>query len=393
MRRQSYIAAIGAVVASIGCSSAEPEKLGSSELEVQGGTADPANNYPFAVGVSAGGICSGALVTPNMVLTARHCVSQVNPEVDCATAVFGGLNVGQTGVRITTRRQMGGGQTTTSYRSKKIILPTTNRVCGHDVAIIILDKNVPDAEAKPIEPLLHVPAYDARFSRKTTVIGFGATSAGGGGAGTRRIRENIDTVCVSGAPEASFDCMKMQTQASESHANDMVIKEGVCSGDSGSSLYEQGSFDKWKAGQGTPLTMGILSRGLNQGSTCVNAVYTRTDAHKDMIIAAAKEAATAGGYPPPAWVNPPAGGDDAGTGADSGTGGKPDSGGIDPNPDDPKPDPKPGSDKPDNGAQPTTNSAETGSESGCSIARGGSSFGALALGAVAAMLIRRRRRS
>jgi hypothetical protein len=262
-------------------------------------------------------------------------------------------------------------------------------VCGHDVALILLDKNVPDSEAKPIEPVLHVPAHDARFSRKMTVIGFGATSASGGGAGTRRIRENVDTVCISGAPDAKFDCLKDPFQVDQTHANDMVIKEGVCSGDSGSSLYEQASFDKWKAGQGTPLTMGILSRGGQEGATCVNAVYTRTDAHKDMIIAAAKEAATAGGYPPPAWVNPPGGGTDAGTGTDSGAG-KPDSGGLEPNPD-PNPDPKPGT-GPDNGAQPTTNSAETGSESGCSVAPRASSFGALALAAAATLLLRRRRR-
>jgi len=68
-----------------------------------------------------------------------------------------------------------------------------------------------------------------------------------------------------------------------------------CSGDSGSSAYEENSFDT-----GDPVTLGVLSRGGESGTKCLDAVYTRTDSFKDLIIQTAFEAAKAGGYTPPA---------------------------------------------------------------------------------------------
>ena len=113
-------------------------------------------------------------------------------------------------------------------------------------------------------------------------------------AGTRHILENINLVCIPGDPD--IDC-GMQSQVS---MNEFVSGDSTCEGDSGSSAYEQKNFDK-----NVPVSFGVLSRGGTSGTTCVQPIYTRTDAWKDFIVNTALMAATAGGYTPPAWTAAP----------------------------------------------------------------------------------------
>src|SRR5204862_251245 len=69
----------GAAVAGCGTSSPPREDARVSTAAIQGGEID--TTHKFAVGVCAGGagpgdcayICSGALIAPNLVVTARHC--------------------------------------------------------------------------------------------------------------------------------------------------------------------------------------------------------------------------------------------------------------------------------------------------------------------------------
>src|SRR5689334_1822864 len=78
---------VGLVVCSpLGCSQSESHRssgesspTASTAQAIQGGTAD-GSAHPFAVGVCIGQkgncseFCSGALILPNVVATARHCV-------------------------------------------------------------------------------------------------------------------------------------------------------------------------------------------------------------------------------------------------------------------------------------------------------------------------------
>src|SRR6185295_17912722 len=47
-----------------------------------------------------------------------------------------------------------------------------------------------------------------------------------------------------------------------------------------------------------------LSRGPQTDEECLAAIYTRTDAHADMIVNAGLKAAGAGGYDAPEWTKP-----------------------------------------------------------------------------------------
>jgi hypothetical protein len=149
------------------------------------------------------------------------------------------------------------------------------------------------------------------YGTKIVAIGFGTTAAGASDDGTRRRRDGIPIACIPG--DATLGCNPADWDMT---AAEMAAGDGLCEGDSGSGAYEPASL-----AAGTPLVMGVLSRAGENGTRCVDAIYARTDAHAPLIVAAAKEAASAGGYAPPAWAS----GDvnDAGADALPGGGGEP----------------------------------------------------------------------
>ena len=139
----------------------------------------------------------------------------------------------------------------------------------------------------------------SRVSNHIAAIGFGVTNPSTDDSGQRRIRENIEITCVDG--DSRYSCAT-NSMLGQILAKAEFITEGfVCSGDSGSGAFDQSTFT---AGQ--PLVLGTLSRGPQTQDKCLSAIYTRTDAHADMIIAAAVRAAEKGAYVAAAWATPKA---------------------------------------------------------------------------------------
>jgi hypothetical protein len=282
-----------------GCGTS-PEKeagAGSTSSAIQGGATD--TSHAFAVGImgqTSGAMCSGALIAPNLVVTARHCVAQVSDAaVNCATDKFGKVYPASS-FFITTDPSMS--QKGNWYGASKVIVPTGSTFCGADIALIILAKNIPANIATPVTPGIQFPLTDrAHYSLQMTAIGYGITSVSAQDEGIRRIKENIGIECIPG--DKTIDCAKMGAGDSVA-ATEFVAGSGTCSGDSGSSAFEQKSFNS-----GAPVSMGVLSRGGEQGDQCVGSVYTRLDSYADLIRGAAQEASTAGGYAIPAWAGNP----------------------------------------------------------------------------------------
>jgi hypothetical protein len=296
------------VLCAAACGSAHSvdERTAATTEAIQDGTADTTNQYPFVVAVIENskqvGLCSGSLLAPNLVATARHCVTVLSgpSEIDCATSTFGSdLPVGD--FLVTNDAMLS--SKTRFVGVRQVVVPTGaahTKVCGNDIALLILDQNVEVPEY--VTPTLDPPMSDPRYSISVTAIGYGIDSpldTTGMSAGTRRARENVALACVPNDP--SFAGCYSAPMVSEFLSADEFVSgdASTCEGDSGSGAFDQGSFDR-----GRWVSFGVLSRGGvdPDSGTCVQPIYSRFDAWSQLLVDGAMQASALGGYPLPAWA-------------------------------------------------------------------------------------------
>jgi hypothetical protein len=247
------------------------------------------------------GLCSGSLLAPNLVATARHCVAQViSQPIDCTVSSFGDT-VPASELEVTNVANLA--NVTQSIAVEQIIVPSgagTTSFCGNDLALLILAQ--PIAVPEYVTPVIDPPMTDhSLYSTTITAIGYGIDSpldTTGQTAGIRRIREDIDLVCVPNDVTVP-DCLATPGASEFISASEFEATGGVCSGDSGSGAFEQRNFDA-----GIWTSFGVLSRGATgaDGGLCVNSIYTQFSAWGSLLADTAAQAAQIGGYPTPAWA-------------------------------------------------------------------------------------------
>ena len=220
------------------------------DVEIVSGVPDHGRN-PAVVALDVGGQgrCTGTLIAPDVVLTARHCVSITSSKVQCPPS---GPQIGRDRDASSIGVYVGEDATSATLvaRGRELVVPKSNTLCDHDIAAIVLDRDV--GGVAPLRLAKGAP------KRGDTVraVGFGKTDDADFG-GVKLLRDHVKILEVSTA--------------------EFLVGEATCQGDSGGPALDESTGD----------IVGVVSRG---GPSCegsgVHNVYTRTDAFEELLTAA-----------------------------------------------------------------------------------------------------------
>ncbi|WP_218920219.1 S1 family peptidase [Chondromyces crocatus] len=254
--------------------------IGESSQGIRGGY--ETNEHPAIVGILAlferdSALCTGTLIAPNVVLTAQHCVADIENDVNggvaCGRTTFGApYRPGQ--FFVTTRPSLS--DEMEDYVAVRDVLVPEGRiqVCGDDVAILVLDRPLTAEEAVPVTPRVDESLVK---NEQYTALGYGATDDFGSGAGSRRQRDGLTVTCVAEACPA-FYATPAEWQGDA----------GICQGDSGGPAIDA-------AGR----VVGVASRG---AAECELPIYAHVFAWADWLKEKTVHAAGLAGYEAPPWT-------------------------------------------------------------------------------------------
>ncbi|ONI81064.1 trypsin [Actinosynnema sp. ALI-1.44] len=261
--KKSAIAVVGAATM-IGLASpaAAQQPSGSPDGEVGtqvvGGTRAAQGEFPWMVRLSMG--CGGALYTPQIVLTAAHCVSRTGANTSI-TATLGVVDL-QSSSAIKVR---------STYVHRSATYPTAT---GGDWALIKL--------ASPVNnvPTLKIATTKEYDNGTFTVAGWGAASEGG--AQQRYLLKAQVPFISDSTCRASGGSYGDLIPAAEICAGLPQGGVDTCQGDSGGPMFRKDNAGQW-------IEVGIVSWGEGCARRGKPGVYTEVSTFaKDIAAAAAR---------------------------------------------------------------------------------------------------------
>ncbi len=204
-------------------------------------------------------LCSGALVAPNLVLTARHCVSRAltaTPSCDADGRSHNGVHlsadVDPGRISIYVGAVVRPESDAPVARAERTLHPKSQVLCDADVAFLVLDRSI-DAKVLPMR--LHGPVEPGD---RVVPVGFGGGPANIVGL---KVARNDSTVLTIGPAANSRTGAVLGPREFE-------VDQATCRGDSGGPAIDASTGE----------VVGVVSRG-GSCSASGNHVYTRVDSY------------------------------------------------------------------------------------------------------------------
>ena len=268
---------IALIIAAASAGACDPkDNVDRAAQAIKDGYPDAEDTSAVHVGFSSGGVCSGSLIAPNVVLTARHCTSPLIglDFADVCAATFG-APFDPAIFAVSTSQYVEDAPETHAVREVLVRSDVPSSWCGTDRALLILEQPIAPDEAVPLVPRVdvEVAAGDA-FS----AIGYGATSETDlSTTGQRRREDDLFVECVDS------DC------AFDTEPGEWGAPTTVCLGDSGGPAIDLQNR-----------VIGVASRVPT--ALCTYTMYQSIFAWGAWIKESTVYAAGMGGYPPPPWA-------------------------------------------------------------------------------------------
>lgn len=286
LARPLHVAFAACLVALSSCASSSGDDETGSEDPIYGGAVDtdgPSNGAVVALRVGDGtkaDLCSATAIAPNVLLTARHCISKsvtkvvvCNSNGDSENGDHFGDDHPLSDIRIFTGSKPDfTGVAAASV--KNIVRPDGKTVCNKDIALLVLDR-----------PLENVTPMPVRLSRPVGIqetirsVGYGRNDSGSSGTRLRKTGVVVRAVGPGLSPS--------ETALGD---NEFEVGMSICHGDSGGPAISQS----------TGAVIGVVSRGGECGED-FGHIYIETSGFSDLITQAIELA----GAPPPS-EEPPA---------------------------------------------------------------------------------------
>ena len=212
-------------------------------------------------------LCSGALVAPNLIVTARHCVSRAvtaTPSCDARGRSHNGDHLAEdvdpSSIAIYTGSHVRPDVDVPVARAVRTLHPTGQVLCDADVAFLVLDR--PIANAAVLTMRLHSPVETGDVIMP---VGFGGGVQNVVGLKVARAKSTI----LATGPSANA------ATGAVLGPREFEVDRATCRGDSGGPAIDVITGE----------IVGIVSRGGSCSATG-NHVYTRVDAYKRLAQAA-----------------------------------------------------------------------------------------------------------
>jgi hypothetical protein len=245
----------------LACTAGDPSApVASDESAIIGGTNVTAGQFPSVVAIrpTLNTLCTGALIAPDLVLTAAHCVSAMVLGLSNQDQVASGMTV-----VLDTQNALVGGRSIRVLKATP--MPEFTAPGQPDLGVIRLAEKVTDRAFIPV----NLDGGKAPVGTTLTIVGYGLSNASNNSsAGIEKTIDKPSISCgVFGVSDDTFTCVD-QTGG------------GICEGDSGGPAFAM--ID------GVLKQVSVNSVGA-QGCTIASALM-RTSAGKAFLLANAGDA-------------------------------------------------------------------------------------------------------